>query len=95
MQFKDVTPFPAFVTGNKVTVEKINVTSVYDNLVDFAKFKYTLATADGATAGDGIFELKPEQYPEWDATDYGAYSIVCAALGLELLSTNLFKSMPC
>lgn len=94
MEFKATSPMPCFCSLGKVIVEKINVISVFDNLVDNAKFKYTLATRDGATAVDGIFELTPETYPDWDATDYGAYVLVCEALGLALSTGNLFKSMP-
>lgn len=92
MIFKQVKPFPAFAYGKRMNVENINVQSVADNLVDEVTFKYTLADIDGATNGDGVMTLGPDKYATWDATDRGAYEIVCDHLGLELLSNNVFKA---
>ncbi len=92
MQFKQVKPSSAFTSAGKVTVENINLQSVLDNLVDNVTFKYTLADKDCAIACDGVVVLGPDTYSTWDATDRGAYEIVCKKLGLELLPANIFKA---
>ena len=92
MQFKTIKPSSAFTSAGRVTVEKINLVSVSDNLVDKVTFKFTLADKDGAIACDGVFTLEGDDYGTWDASDRGAYEIVCKALGLELLPDNLFKA---
>jgi hypothetical protein len=84
MFFKDVEPVNAFCNGKQVTVEKVNVQSIYDNLFDEVKFKYTLADKDGVYAGEGAFILTPDRYKQWDASAEGAYQLVCAGIGLEL-----------
>lgn len=92
MNLKQVKPAKAFCNGVCVTVENINVQSVLDNLVDSVTFRYALATADGVWAGEGSHSLTPENYGTWDASDRGAYEIVCAAIGLELLPDVKFKA---
>lgn len=92
MMLKQIKPAKAFCNGVCVTVENINVRSVDDNLVDAVTFRYTLATADGVWAGEGSHSLTPDTYSTWDATDRGAYEIVCAAIGLELVPGVLFKA---
>lgn len=92
MQFKTIKPSSAFTSSGRVTVEKINLLSVSDNLVDKVTFKFTLADKDGAIACDGVFTLEGNDYGKWDATDRGAYEIVCESLGLELDQANLFKA---
>jgi len=92
MQFKTIKPSSAFTSSGRVTVEKINLLSVSDNLVDKVTFKFTLADKEGAIACDGIFTLEGDKYGTWDASDRGAYTIVCEALGLELEENNLFKA---
>ena len=89
MILKQVKASPAFCNGKKMTVEQINVTSIFDNLVDHVKFKYTMYDKDGVFAGEAVFELKgAEEYGTWDASIYGAYQIVCKGIGLTLLQTG-------
>lgn len=92
MIFKPVLPFPAFVNGENYTVTKVNVQSIEDNLVDKVTFKYTLSDESGAWAGAGRFTLGPENYKEWDATDRGAYEIVCKNIGLTLSKEARFAA---
>lgn len=92
MIFKDIKPASAFTSAGRVTVEKINLMSVSDNLVDKVTFKFTLADKDSSIVCDGAFTLEGDDYGTWDATDRGAYEIVCQALGLELLGANVFKA---
>lgn len=89
MFYKEVEPATAFCNGKRVTVQKINVQSIYDNLVDEVKFKYTLADINNGFAGEGVYELGPDKYKEWDATAAGAYTLVANAIGLELTPSRL------
>lgn len=84
MFYKDVEPATAFCNGKRVTVEKINVQSIRDNLFDEVTFKYTLADKDNGFAGEGTFTLWPDRYKQWDASAAGAYQLVCDDLGLKL-----------
>lgn len=88
MFFRPVQPYPAFVNGHKVTVENLNVTSIYDDLVANVTFKYTLADANQQWAGEGVFSLGPDTYNEWDSSDFHAYEIVAKGIGLNLLQTG-------
>lgn len=92
MNFKNIKPSSAFTSAGRVTVEKINLISVSDNLTDKVTFKFTLADKDGAIACDGVFTLEGDKYGTWDATDRNAYELACESLGLELLEGNLFKA---
>ena len=85
MLFKQVKPANAFCNGKNIMIEKLNVQSIADNLVDEVTFKYTLADIDGAFAGEGVYTLKPDNYKTWDASANGAYVIVAKAIGLELI----------
>jgi hypothetical protein len=85
MVFKQVKPHAAFCNGKKVDITQINVVSVADNLVDAVTFRYTLNDEQGVFAGDGTFSLDETNYTEWDASAAGAYRLVCAGIGLELV----------
>ena len=85
MKSVKVTHQIAYANGKQVTVEAINVQSVFDNLFDRVVFKYTLLDANGVQCGEGSYELNgEEQYTKWDASPQGAYEIVIAGLGLEV-----------
>jgi hypothetical protein len=88
MKSVKVTPQIAYANGKQVTVEAINVQSVFDNLFDHVIFKYTLLDANCVQCGEGSYELRGEEfYTTWDASPEGAYKIVIAGLGLEVLPT--------
>jgi hypothetical protein len=87
MKSVKVTDQIAYANGKQVTVEAINVQSVYDNLFDHVTFRYILLDANGIHCGEGAYELKGERYGEWDASAQNAYEIVIAGLGLEVLPT--------
>jgi hypothetical protein len=88
MKSVKVTHQIAYANGKQVTVEAINVQSVFDNLFDHVIFKYTLLDANGVQCGEGSYELRGEEfYTTWDASPEGAYHIVIAGLGLEVLPT--------
>jgi hypothetical protein len=88
MNFRQVHPYPCFVNGKASVVEHLNVRSIYDNLEDNVIFEYELATIDGVFCGIGRFELNAETYSTWDASSIGAYQIVCAGVGLELVEVT-------
>ena len=88
MKSVKVTPQVAYANGKQVTVEAINVQSVYDNLFDHVTFRYILLDKHGVHSGEGAFELKGEEnYTQWDASAESAYKIVIAGLGLEISPT--------
>lgn len=85
MKFKQVKPYAAFCNGQSMIVEKVNVMSIADNLEDAVTFKYTLTDINEVFAGDGNVSLDESNYSTWDSSKDGAYSIVCQAIGLELV----------
>jgi len=87
MKSVKVTHQIAYANGKQVTVEAINVQSVFDNLFDHVTFRYILLDSNGVHCGEGAYELKGERYGEWDASPENAYEIVIAGLGLEILPT--------
>jgi hypothetical protein len=83
-----LTPAVAYTNGKQSTINAINVQSVADNLFDAVTFRYILFNTEGGHCGEGAFDLKgEEQYKTWDASPEGAYTIVIAGLGLEILPT--------
>jgi hypothetical protein len=88
MQMRQVKPYPAFVNGSKITVENINVQSIFDDLESNVTFKYTLFDLGGQWAGEGVHSLGPDTYNDWDASVFGAYEIVAKGIGLTLLQTG-------
>jgi adenine-specific DNA methylase len=87
MKSVKVTHQIAYANGKQVTVEAINIQSVFDNLFDHVTFRYILLDANGVHCGEGAYELKGERYDEWDASPENAYEIVIDGLGLEILPT--------
>jgi hypothetical protein len=82
-----IQPHAAFANGKRMTATQFNVVSIADNLFDHVVFKYTLMDASGAWAGESTYELNGlAAYQTWFATPEGAYEIVAAAIGLELVS---------
>ena len=84
-----IKPHVAFANGKRMVATQFNVVSISDNLFDHVIFKYTLLDAGGAWAGESTYELKGvAEYSTWFATPEGAYVIVAAGIGLELLSND-------
>ena len=82
-------PQIAFANGKKMSATQLNVVSIADNLFDHVIFKYTLLDENGIWAGESTFELNGiEDYSTWDATPNGAFEIVAAGIGLELVKEN-------
>jgi hypothetical protein len=88
MKSVKVTPSIGYCNGKQHTIEAINVQSVFDDLFSRVIFRYLLLTKNGVQCGEGSYELNgEEQYTKWDASPQGAYEIVIAGLGLEILPT--------
>lgn len=84
-QSESITPIQCFCNGMPHIASQISIESVKDNLLDYVLFKYTLLDANNVFAGEGHFELSGADYPLWDATADGAYALVCAGIGVELI----------
>ena len=89
MKTAQIKPHVAFANGKRMVATQFNVVSIQDNLFDHVIFKYTLLDAGGAWAGESTYELNGiDQYSTWFATPEGAYVIVAAGIGLELVETD-------
>jgi hypothetical protein len=89
MKTAQIKPHVAFANGKRMVATQFNVVSIQDNLFDHVIFKYTLLDAGGAWAGESTYELNGiDQYSTWFATPEGAYVIVAAGIGLELVATD-------
>lgn len=84
MLFATINPVTAFNEGKIIALTKINVVSVYDNLVDTARFKYTVATEDEVLIASGEVSLTPDNYSQWDSSAEGAHRIVAQQLGFSV-----------
>ena len=81
-----VKPYTAFANGKRMVATKLNVVSIQDNLFDHVVFKYTLLDANNSWAGESTYELNGiAEYSTWFATPEGAYEIVAAGIGLEIV----------
>jgi hypothetical protein len=86
MKTVQVKPYTAFANGKRMVATKLNVVSIQDNLFDHVVFKYTLLDANNSWAGESTFELNGiAEYSTWFATPEGAYEIVAAGIGLEIV----------
>lgn len=87
MKTVKIKPAVAYANGKRIIATQLNVVSVADNLFDHVIFKYTLLDENNTWAGDSTFELNGiEQYQTWFATPEGAFEIVAAGIGLEILN---------
>jgi hypothetical protein len=81
-----IKPVLAFANGVRMIATQFNVTSVKDNLFDFVVFEYTLFDEANQWAGASTFTLATlEEYQTWFATPEGAFEIVAAGIGLEII----------
>ena len=88
MKTVQIAPQIVFANGKRMSATQFNVVSIQDNLFDHVIFKYTLFDENMVWAGESTAELAGlEQYKKWDATPEGAYTIVAAAIGLEIAQT--------
>jgi hypothetical protein len=87
MKTVQIKPYTAFANGKRIVATHLNVVSVKDNLFDHVVFKYTLLDDNCLWAGESTYELNGiEVYSTWDASADGAYDIVAAGIGLEIMS---------
>lgn len=86
MKTVQIKPQAAFANGKRMTATQFNVVSIADNLFDHVVFKYTLLDKNGTWAGESTYELNGiDEYTTWFATPEGAYEIVAAGIGLEIV----------
>ena len=88
MKTVQIKPQAAFANGKRMTATQLNVVSISDNLFDHVIFKYTLLDADSTWAGESTFELNASNYSTWDTTPAGAYQIVAAGIGVEIVEQD-------
>jgi hypothetical protein len=86
MKVVTVKPAVAYANGKRMIASQLNVTSVQDNLFDHVIFKYVLLDETNQWAGESTYALVGlEQYQTWFATPEGAFEIVAAGIGLEIV----------
>jgi hypothetical protein len=86
MKIVKIKPAICYANGKRVVATQLNVTSVQDNLFDHVIFKYTLFDDAGQWAGESTYALVGlAQYQTWFATPEGAFEIVAAGIGLEIV----------
>ena len=86
MKTVQIKPQIVFANGKRMSATQFNVMSIQDNLFDQVIFKYTLFDENMVWAGESTAELVGlEQYQKWDATPEGAFAIVAAGIGVEII----------
>ncbi len=86
MQVVKVKPAVAYANGKRSIATHLNVESVFDNLFTKVIFKYTLFDDACQWCGESTYELNGiEEYSTWFATPSGAFEIVAAGIGLEIV----------
>jgi hypothetical protein len=86
MKTVQITPQIAFANGKRMMATQFNVVSIQDNLFDHVIFKYTLFDENMVWSGESTYELLGlEQYQTWFATPEGAFEIVAAGIGLNII----------
>lgn len=81
-----IQPAVCFANGKRMIATQLNVVSVQDNLFDHVIFKYVLLDENNQWAGESTYELNGiEEYSTWFATPEGAFDIVAAGIGLEIV----------
>jgi hypothetical protein len=89
MKTVQIKPQIAFANGKRMMATQFNVVSIQDNLFDHVIFKYTLFDENMVWSGESTYELNGlEQYQTWFATPEGAFEIVAAGIGLEIIPTE-------
>jgi hypothetical protein len=87
MKTVSIIPVKAFTNTGKLTLAtQLNVESKYDNLFDRVIFGYLLLDAENQRCGESTFSLVGrETYCTWDTTPEGAFEIVAAGIGVEIV----------
>lgn len=82
----EIKPAVAFANGKRMVAKYFNVKSLNDDLHETVTFLYTLLDENGVWCGESTYVLNGrENYLAWDATASGAYTIVAAGIGLEIV----------
>jgi predicted dithiol-disulfide oxidoreductase (DUF899 family) len=86
MKTVQITPQIALANGKRMMATQFNVVSIQDNLFDHVIFKYTLFDENMVWSGESTYELVGlEQYQTWFATPEGAFEIVAAGIGINII----------
>lgn len=86
MKTVQIAPQIVFANGKRMSATQFNVVSIQDNLFDHVIFKYTLFDDASQWAGESTYALVGlAQYQTWFATPEGAFEIVAAGIGLEII----------
>jgi hypothetical protein len=86
IKMKPISPIKVVFKGGLADLQFLKVNSVFDNLVDYVCFEWSVYVDETESAGGGRVELKGlEQYTTWDASAAGAYKLVADSIGLELV----------
>ena len=81
-----IQPTIAFANGKQFTATQFRVESIHDDLFSNVLFRYTLYGANGEYAGESTYELSGvDAYSTWDMSPEGAFEIVAAGIGLEII----------
>lgn len=89
MKAVKIKPAVCYANGKRMIATQLNVVSVADNLFDHVIFKYTLLDDNNVWAGESTFALEGlETYQQWDTTPEGAFAIVAAGIGLEIIEDD-------
>ena len=81
-----IKPFPCISYNKLSKATSINLRSVSDDFYDHVKFFVTFFDSDDIQCGECTYEITTrEEYITWDASATGAYKIVAAGMGLELV----------
>jgi hypothetical protein len=86
MKVVQIKPAICYANGKRMVATQLNVTSVKDDLFENVTFLYTLFDEAGQWAGESTYALVGlAQYQTWYATPDGAFEIVAAGIGLEII----------
>jgi hypothetical protein len=90
MKTVSIKPVKAFTNTGKLTIAtQLSVESAFDNLFDHVVFKYLLLDAGNQRCGESTFSLVGrEAYCTWFATPEGAFEIVAAGIGVEIVPSD-------
>lgn len=83
-----IQPFQVWKDGQQQQAESIVVVSVYDNLVDQAKFFFQLLDANSQEVAAGNLPISGQDYIDWGLNqdiNLAAYSWVAAQLNITLI----------
>jgi len=88
---RTIQPFDVWYNGRLMTISKISVVSVYDDLKSYAKFYYQLYNVAvtepfvETSIAEGNVLMEGNDYVAWDNSNESAYQYVADKLNITLL----------